>query len=761
MSFANLYRISFYAMLVCASLVLSIDATDSKLSMLYPPLVAAAAAVAYVKIDRKGGPGLPTWALNIAGLISLALALAEYKSNTEQLLLLSLGHWLIYLQLILIFQAKTVGSDWRMFLLGLVQVLIGTVISQSDSVGVMLAAWAVLALWVLGLFSLHRESIRSRGVKGSTGAAGAAEAEPYPDLLNVPYMLSASRVMLTTLALGGVIFLTLPRRVGSAPTKTGDVPGQHLTGFDDQVQLGQMGEILENDSVVMSIEMFDERGNRYYPEGEPLWRGVTMGTYQNGRWERTRRADFATLPTSLPDFMRRAAPGRPRGTIRQQIKLEPNDSPVLFGLRPIREVSAGRRSVPELNPHDGSISRADSRSGGFDYEVVSLRDSELPQPGETPLGPYPRRRLLAVPDEIRPRLEEIAKAVLEKLPAGERDDPKTKARALENYFLSSGEFGYTLNLDVIDRKIDPVLDFLINRKEGHCEYFASALTLLLRVSGIPARMVNGFKGGDWNELSRVMNVRQKHAHSWVEAFVGQSPVPERLPIWLTLDPTPGTERQRSVAKVGGFKANFYQFTDAVRYLWVFYIVGYDSDRQNKLIYAPVRATVREARRGFSMIATELQKTRVWLLNLIHLRDARSIISVRGFAVTFSLLLFLTGLARVAAIVYRRIVGAIRGKELDDGALSAGAVYYRRLAQLLSGYGLERPPAETQDEFARRATQFLAARGSDTEAVADVPRAVVDAYYRVRFGEQELSPAAVHHLESRLDTLEASLKAPQA
>ena len=73
---------------------------------------------------------------------------------------------------------------------------------------------------------------------------------------------------------------------------------------------------------------------------------------------------------------------------------------------------------------------------------------------------------------------------------------------------------------MVDPTLDPVVDFLVNRKAGHCEYFASALTLLLRSVGIPARMVNGFKGGDWNDLAQVLYVRQKHAHSWVEAYLG-------------------------------------------------------------------------------------------------------------------------------------------------------------------------------------------------------------------------------------------------
>jgi hypothetical protein len=108
-----------------------------------------------------------------------------------------------------------------------------------------------------------------------------------------------------------------------------------------------------------------------------------------------------------------------------------------------------------------------------------------------------------------------------------------------------------------------------------------------------------------------------------------------------------------------------------------------------------------------------------------------------------------------------VVRWVRGADDEAAALSAGAAHYRRLALLLGEYGLERPPAETQDEFARRATVFLTARGSGTDAVADVPRAVVEAFYRVRFGHRELPPDLHGHLESRLDDLEASLGASQA
>ena len=115
-------------------------------------------------------------------------------------------------------------------------------------------------------------------------------------------------------------------------------------------------------------------------------------------------------------------------------------------------------------------------------------------------------------------------------------------------------------MESIDHRLDPVEDFLVNRKSGHCEYFASALALLLRSVNIRSRVVNGFKGGDWNELTETLNVRQKHAHSWVEAYVGLR-TPDRIPIWITLDPTPAAERKQSIAQVGGIAGNFRPLTD--------------------------------------------------------------------------------------------------------------------------------------------------------------------------------------------------------
>ena len=142
-----------------------------------------------------------------------------------------------------------------------------------------------------------------------------------------------------------------------------------------------------------------------------------------------------------------------------------------------------------------------------------------------------------------------------------------------------------------------------------------------------------------------------------------------------------------------------------------------------------------------MLAEEFARAYARLLHLLHFESTRSLVSPRGFVVSFVSLLLLVFLYRGTAWVVRRLIRWLVGRN-EETAGAAGGGAYRRLALLLSGCGLERSSTETQDEFARRATVLLTARGSNTEAVADVPRLVVDAFYRVRFGHLDLGPDAL-------------------
>jgi hypothetical protein len=239
----------------------------------------------------------------------------------------------------------------------------------------------------------------------------------------------------------------------------------------------------------------------------------------------------------------------------------------------------------------------------------------------------------------------------------------------------------------------------------------------------------------------------------VEAFVGEGD--DGVPLWVTLDPTPAADRDQSVAQVGGLSSNFRTITDMVRYVWVFYILGYDAARQNRLIYQPIRFTVQKVREGYATIWGTL---RTGLARLFAFHDWGSFISIRGFFVSFIVLSLVALLARLASLCWSRCWTWWRGP-VEDAVATAGILFYRRLAQLLAEYDLERTTAETQKEFAARAARFLTGNGAQTQPVAEVPQRVVEAFYRVRFGHGELDAETLQGLESDLDLLQGRLSSP--
>jgi len=747
LKFQAIYRASFYLMLTFATLVLSIDATDDNaFAMLYPVVVGAASVLAFVTVDRNPKLALSREAASWLAIGTMIPSVLEWYHD-ENLLLLSAAHWLVYLQLVKMFLPKSVEDDWFLFLLGLVEVLVGGVMSQSDKVGIALFVWALLALWVLTLFALHREALRMKGAPmGSSAAARSDRSEPYRGLLDLPFAFSTVKVAATTLALGGLIFLATPRRSSMGNSKGGGVAGKHLTGFDDEVKLGELGEILENDSPVMSIELVDSENARITPDEsvEYRWRGISMDRYESGRWYRPRPRQGSYI---------HGLPERFRGTriVRQLVKMEPTDNPIVFGLRPVVGTgSPDEHYSPNMSTLDGSLFRNDPRAVSFDYWIDSFEKADSPQQGEDyPTRDY-MRRLTAISPRLKEQLRPMALALVEGI---EDDEIEAKVRAIERHLRDSGEFTYSLSMERSDPNLDPVVDFLVNHKSGHCEYFASALALMLRSIDIPTRMINGFKGGDYNAIAGVTTVRQKHAHSWVEALVGRTDDLQRQPRWATLDPTPADQRNASVARVGGLASHFYQLTDFVRYVWIFYVVGFNAERQDRFLYKPIRELFHEAQHGCTVMGLKLRR---WL----HFPSVESLFSLRGFVVSFVALLLLAGLVRLATWVVQSMIRRFAGQKAKDTAGTAGIQFYRRLLRLLCECGLDRPASETPQEFARRAAIYLSGHGQGAESVADVPALVVDTFYRIRFGEHTIREDDFARVTSRLDALEAQIHPPR-
>jgi transglutaminase-like putative cysteine protease len=785
MKFESLYRISFYIMLFLATLVLNVeDSRENWVAWILPPAVAATAVMAFLTVDRNPRYGLSLGAATLLSWLAIVLCYLEYRMD-ESRLIASLTHWLVYLQLIKMFRPKTDEDEWFLILIGLVQVMVGGVLSRGgDSVGILIIAWALWTIWTLGLFYLHRAA--RRAPERARGPRIPKEGH-YHGLIDKAFLTSSFSVAFGALILGGLIFLLMPRSNSRGPLSLSGGGKAAQTGFNsDEVSLKSAGRILENTAMVMTVALSGPDGESLGPlddeseaGDEPLWRGSTLSRYEESAWVRyqfnkQRPRSFPAYASKSPPPPQQSLEGRQidpedRGWIRQDYALERLGETARFALRPIlRTQSRGaaegdsshaRPDELTLSAFDGSLMVTSSRSRIQEYSVWSGKEGPgINQEFEaTPSPPildrndiYEKEVLeanLALDEDLKGTFARIAATKFGEIPP---DQPGERARALEAWLRDSGEFAYSLALTRTDTRIDPVVDFLTNHKRGHCVYYASSLALMLRSIDVPARIVNGYKGGDWNAISRRYHIRQKHAHSWVEALI---PNPSGAGhYWMTLDPTPGADRDELVAQVGGsWFPGLRQFGEAIRYYWVFYIQGFDAERQQRMIYQPIKDLAEMAGHGYQMIWDAVR-------GLFHFTDQQSFFSGRGFIVAFLTLTALAFLLIAARSAWKWLARWLRPGSSGKAGSGANIAFYQKLMTLLSAQGLERAEAETPREFGARAIAQLTARCGD-EQLFDVPRRVIEAFYRVRYGDESIHPDESRELRAGIDRLEQALLQP--
>jgi hypothetical protein len=264
---------------------------------------------------------------------------------------------------------------------------------------------------------------------------------------------------------------------------------------------------------------------------------------------------------------------------------------------------------------------------------------------------------------------------------------------------------------------DPLADFLFNVKVGHCEYFSTAMAVLLRTHGIAARVVNGFLPGEYNETAGAFTVRQSDAHSWVEVYF-----PETRS-WVTFDPTPSAGRTEPIR--AGFGAQFKKYAEALELVWFQYVVGYDKQEQRTLATSIHNRVFDYASIASNLLVTARQKLPSDILSTVLL----------GLGVLFVAATVFLG-SRVIRFGWRR---GLRLMVREEDARSAVA-FYQQLLALMSKRGLQRDKHLTPLEFADRI---------GTRDAALITRA----YNRVRFGHQQLSTIELKEIERILVSLE--------
>jgi hypothetical protein len=571
-------------------------------------------------------------------------------------------HLVLFSMVIKVFSVRRDRDRLYLAILAFLAVLAAAALTVDS---VFLASFCVFLLLAIASFVAFE-------MKRSAERAVEARAPYEPRALAMSLCGTALAVMLAVVAAGTVIFFVLPRL--SAGYLSAYAPRNDLvTGFSDSVRLGQIGDIKQSNTVVMHVQIEGDTRGAF----DLKWRGVALGIFSGNAWsnpmggyESSGAADGGFELASLAALRRE---GGRLHVIRYRVLLESIGSNVFF-LAPGPQVLYGNYN-PVAVDGAGSVFNNDREHMITSYRAVSYVQQAEPlavraATGELAPGFATYLRLPGLDRRIGALAEQVTRSA---------PTPYDKAAALEKY-LREG-FGYTLQ-QPRPAPQDPLAYFLFERKQGHCEYFASAMAVMLRTLGIPSRVVNGFRGGEFNQLTGSYIIRARDAHTWVEAyFPGYG--------WATFDPTPPDPR----LEFGAWSRSM-MYLDALREFWREWVVNYDFAHQTNLA---ISATAR-SRRTAERARQWWREQYAWMVDRarrVHAATAASPQRTGSVAVCFAALMLVLGnLGRLRREWHHHRL-KLRPERAPD---AAAAMWYGCMIRILARQGYRKKPAQTPAEF---------------------------------------------------------------
>lgn len=635
-------------------------------------------------------------------------------SSSETMLPGILARLILSLTAIKLLQRKS-DRDWIfLYIMSFFEVLLAAGLSISAMYLLSFVAYVFVMVCTVILFEIKKTDTATNEKTSNQPRLGTMPIRRLP--------LTALVLIIFIILFATPVFFLLPR-VGGAGIGGNQGGVSASTGFSDTVKLGGIGRIQQNDAVVMRVRL--EKGNDQ--PGGLRWRGIALDTFDNLSWSRTKAATKETKIKGEGNLIQVDYATARDSLTEQTIYLEPLDTPVLFSLS--RAVGVQGNFPMLFKDSHGAITfpRVGERTS---YKVLS--DRTLPEVAslrsDNAAYPYQTSNYLQLPREIDPGIGRLADQITQT--STNRYDA---AKSIESYLQNN--FGYTLEQKSGGGQ--PVADFLFNVKEGHCEYFASAMAIMLRTQGIATRVVNGFSQGEYNETADVYVIKQRNAHSWVEVYF------PRENTWMPFDPTPFAG-QNPTAGTAGITARFGNYLEALETFWIQYFVAFDNQEQRSL-FTSVKRSVADyqtktsgwANRlvdGVSEWWTEVRGDNGIQASLIAVAWASAYLAASILSV-FLLLRLYRKIAKLA--IWRKLFTWLKRKNQ-----ATVIEFYERMQRVLASKGFRRESHQTPLEFA---------------FALDMPEAVkiTEKYNRVRFGEKNLSDDEASEIESWLERISST------
>ena len=653
--------------------------------------------------------------------------------------LLSSIHLILFATLVRLYSARSNRDYAFLAVLAVASMLVSAILTVETGFLIALAIFLVLSVSTFVALEIRRSSVGAVSPPFEPGSATARQ-------LNRALGLTSLLVAASVLAVGIVLFFLIPRFTTGYLGSLSLQPGL-LTGFSDNVALGQIGEIKKNPAVVMRIRI----------DGDPArasdmhWRGIVLTNFTGNSWTTPQQDQTEIEPNVGGEYLFGPPPraGDRFNSMHYTVLMEPIATDAIFVAPPVQSITGkfGLDGVPAHHPTDaksfllpagaalsrgylfidrtGSLFNPTRNNSKIRYEGTARMSLATPadlRAASTDFPPEIREDYLQLPPKIDPRIKKLAMDV-----TARQTNDYDRAAEIRRYLI--GHYSYTLDLTgPTGRNPDPLGYFLFTSHAGHCEYFATAMTVMLRSIDVPARYVTGFLPGEYNDVGGDYIIRGSDAHAWVEVFFNGYG-------WITFDPTPPSNEQRGLLSRFGLYWDWFQLT------WNEWFINYDFSHQLAL-----GKNVHDSTRNWNdhMRAFYHREEQRVLHRILELdrRTEGSRYFLPGVLVCLLVALFcLRGGWMVRFAVARWRLRARGG----NVTASLASLEYSEMLRLLEKRGWTKPDSQTPREFAATIP---------ASNISALVAQLTELYHSARFGTQ---PAPAEQMSSLLRTIRDSLR----
>lgn len=489
--------------------------------LLFAALLAVRGALLYAGIGK-----LPAPVLALLGVLSGVLVWTQLGTVFGR------EGGVAFLLLLVTLKAFESSSqrDWNVLLLAML-FLIGSAVLFNQSL--------LTGLWLLAALTAAAVCLAV-----SAGGLGLREA-----------LRCAASSLLAVLPLAAVLFVSVPRM--KEPLWRIPQGGQQAkTGLSGTMRPGSISNLVQSDEWVANITFSD--GLKPQPR-DLYWRAIIMSDFDGTRWQ------------AMPDFAADSAPQlripEGRGVRYQMIIRDQN------GALPALDYPAGVLPQGLVRRLGGTVRAERSREGLRRLDLQAALGDTLPHA----LNEAEYRRYTRLP-EGNPQTRRLAETLAKQSP-----DERAFIRNVLNHF-SRRHFSYTLRPPTTAGR-NSIDEFMFATRQGFCEHYAQSFAVIMRAAGLPARIVTGYQGAEYNPQGGFWQIRAKDAHAWTEVWLPSEQV------WLRVDPTAAVAAVRTEQGIGSAlpqndrvliadESAFSRWRDAGQFYWQQWVVNYDQSRQN-------------------------------------------------------------------------------------------------------------------------------------------------------------------------------------